>query len=433
MKRRTLLGALAGGAVPWSTLAAPAVQGEMMAGQGGTRVLILGAGWAGLSAARELRKHAPELDVVVLDRQPTLRALPLSNAWLVQRTTLRLPHVDLAGLAKALGYRFVHAEVQAIDRVQREVDTTQGRLDYDWLVLASGMDYDYSAWFGDDRRAESEVRTRFPAGFMASELDLLKERLEQFSGGDLVMTVPPAPYRCPPAPYERAMLIGWMLKTRRIAAKLTILDAGAGMPRFNRLFAERYPRQIVHHPYTSGLSIDPFARKLSTDAGDMDFDHAILLPPMRASTLVAQAGLIGKDAHGLPGGWAGVDPHSLRALLDDRVYLVGDLAGTVSPLFGHYPKTAHVATDLGIAAARHIAACSRGKPAPAVSLPASICHVWLDADPAEQLLMLANYRVRGDGLIAQTLSQHDNPQPRDEDLHWARGLYADRLGTPAVS
>lgn len=71
------------------------------------------------------------------------------------------------------------------------------------------------------------------------------------------------------------MLIGWMLKTRRIPGKLTVLDAGAELPRFTRLFAERYPQQIVHRPHASGLSIDPFARRLSTDEGDMRFDHAM--------------------------------------------------------------------------------------------------------------------------------------------------------------
>lgn len=426
MKRRTLLGAL--GCTALALPGMTAAQGGAPARLGGQRVLIIGGGWAGLSAARELRTSAPELDITVIDREPTLRSLPLSNPWLVGRTPLRMAHVALAPLAQTLGYRFVSAEVQSIDRAVREVHTSQGRFSYDWLVLASGINYDYSAWFGDDQRAALEARTRFPAGFVASELDVLKHRLESFSGGDLVMTVPAPPYRCPPAPYERAMLIGWMLKTRRIAGKLTILDAGAGLPRFNRLFAERYPQHIVHRPHTDGLLIDPFARKLSFDDGDLRFDHAILLPPMRASALVTSAGLLGKDAQGRPSRWAAVDPHTLRSPLDERVYLVGDLLDTVSPLFGHYPKTAHMAAHQGQIAARQIVAESLGKPAPALDLPHSICHVWLDADPTEQLRLDARYRLRGDGVIAQTLTQHDNPQPRDEDVLWARSLYSEHLG-----
>jgi hypothetical protein len=67
-----------------------------------------------------------------------------------------------------------------------------------------------------------------------------------------------------------------------------------------------------------------------------------------------------------------------------------------------------------------------------VALPSSICHVWLSAEPAEHLIMDAQYRQRGDGLIVQTVRQQDNPQPRDEDLQWAKTLYTESLGVPAA-
>ncbi|MEI8168924.1 MAG: FAD-dependent oxidoreductase [Rhodoferax sp.] len=431
MKRRTLLGALGSAGLAWHGLAASDSNIGASTRPAGQRVVIIGGGWAGLSAARVLRQSAPELQVLLIDRDPQLRSLPLSSPWLVGRTPERLARVDLAALAQVLGYRFVAADVQTIDRTLRQVHTAQGRFDYDWLVLAAGIDYDYTAWFGDDTRATAQTREQFPAGFMASELDLLKRQLDNFRGGDLVMTIPPPPYRCPPAPYERAMLIGWWLKTKRLPGKLTVIDAGAGIPRFNHLFAERYADQIVHRPHSDGLSIDPFARKLSTDEGEIHFKHAILLPPMQASKLVAQTGLLGTNAQGQSTRWAGVDPLRLRSPVDERVYLVGDLIDTVSPLFGYYPKTAHVATRLGTAAALQIAAHSRGESPSPVALPQSICHVWLDADPAEQLIIDAQYRQRGDGLITQAVRQHDNPQPRDEDLQWARSLYAESLGVPA--
>lgn len=428
MKRRTLLSAMGGASLIWPHWARAATCVPPTAATAGQRVVIVGAGWGGLSAAYTLRQNAPELDIVLIDREPTLRSLPLSNPWLVGRTPERLARVDLATLARTLGYRFVPAEVLEINRDQRQVHTTQGCVGYDWLVLAAGTSYDYTPWFGNDTRAADQARTHYPAGFVASELDLLKQKLDGFRGGDLVMTIPPPPYRCPPAPYERAILIGWLLKTRRIAGKLTVIDAGAGISRFTRLFADRYPDQIVHRPHTSVRSLDPFARTLSTQDGEMHFDHAILLPPMRANTLVAQAGLLGVDTQGQPTRWAGVDPMHLRSLRDAHVYLVGDLLDSVSPLFGHYPKTAHIATRLGAAAALQIVANSRGQTPPATALPQSICHVWQDADPMEQLRLEAQYTLRGDGVIAQAVRQYDNPQPRDEDLAWARSLYTESLG-----
>ena len=424
MKRRALLGALGSATLSWHGLA----RSQAIRTIARQRVVVVGGGWAGLSAARALRQNAPDLEVVLIDRESQLRALPLSNPWLVGRTPERLARIELAALAQQQGMRFVPAEVQSIDRTVRQVHTSQGRFDYDWLVLAAGIDYDYAGWFGDDRRAIAQARTQFPAGFMSSELDLLRHKLDEFRGGDLVMTIPPPPYRCPPAPYERAMLIGWMLKTRRIPGKLTVIDAGAGISRFTRLFAERYPDHIVYRPHSIGLSVDPFNSKLNTEDGEIHFKHALLMPPMQASSLIAQSGLLGLDAQGKPTRWAGVEPTQLRSLVDERVYLVGDLLDTVSPLFGHYPKTAHIAARLGRSAALQIIAASRGHAATPAELPQSICHVWLDADPAEQLILEAEYRLRGDGVIIQTVRQHDNPQPRDEDLQWARTLYVNSLG-----
>ncbi len=429
MRRRDVLGIVAGAGVGWSTV--PGLAGAASAAHGSVpqRVIIVGAAWAGLSAARELRLRTPELDVLVIDRDPVLRSLPLSNPWLVDRTPERMPRLDRAALAAGLGYRFVGADVHRIDRTQRQVHTAQAVYDYDWLLVATGLTYDYSAWFGADRQMAQAAQKLFPAGYVANELDGLKQRLQAFKGGNLVINVPGPPARCPPAPYERAMLLAWWFKSQSIKGKVTVLDAGGGLPRFTRLFSERYAGLIDFQPHTVIRAVDPFARRVTTDDGDLSFDHAILLPPMRPGALAEQAGLLGQDAQGKPDPWVAVDPLRLRSPVDERVFLAGDILGTVSPLFGHYPKTAHMATRLGIAAAQQIAARSRaGGAEPPVYLPASVCHVWLDADPPEQLRIETAYRLRGDGVIAQAVSQRDNPQPRDEDLQWARGLYVDALG-----
>lgn len=431
MRRRDVLGIAAGAGVGWSIVPglAGAASASATLGRVSQKVIIVGAAWAGLSAARELRLRTPELDVLVIDRDPVLRSLPLSNPWLVDRTPERMPRLDRAALAASLGYRFVGADVHRIDRTRRQVHTAQAVYDYDWLLVATGLTYDYSAWFGADRQTAQSAQKLFPAGYVANELDDLKQRLQAFKGGNLVINVPGPPARCPPAPYERAMLLAWWFKKQSIKGKVTVLDAGGGLPRFTRLFSERYAGLIDFQPHTVIRSVDPFARRVTTDAGEVAFDHAMLLPPMRAGALVEQAGLCGLDPQGRVLPWAAVDPLHLRSLADERVFLAGDLLGMVSPLFGHYPKTAHMATRLGIGVARQIAAHSRHSSAvPPMDLPASVCHVWLDADPAEQLRIEATYRLRGDGVIAQAVSQYDNPQPRDEDLQWGLGLYAQALG-----
>lgn len=399
---------------------------DLLPASGGRRVVIVGGGWGGLTAARHLRRLAPELEVVLIDRDAVFRSLPLSNQWLVERTPEALVQQDYAAAARAWGYRAIQAEVMAIDRERRRLHAAQGALGYDWLILAAGIRYDYRPWLGGDVRAIDATRRLYPAGFLAGELEALKRKLAEFKGGDLLMTVPPPPLRCPPAPYERAVMIAWLLKTRRIRGRLILVDAGGGMQRFNRMFAERYKDQILHLTHAPVKSIDPFNKTLSTEFDELKFDDAIIIPPQQAADLVWQAGLITVDAAGKPDGWAGFDPLHLHAIGDERVFLVGDLLGRASPLFGHYPKSAHMASRLGRIAAAEIAARSRGK-LPESALPESICHVYTDVEPLEMMRIDAQYRLRGDGLITQAVRQHEDPQPRGEDRQWAQGLYEEML------
>lgn len=390
------------------------------------RVVIVGGGWGGLAAAARLRRIAPDLDVTLIEREPAFRSLPLSNAWLVGRAAEAIAPARHAAIAAQVGYRHLRAEATAVDRVQRRVHTTQGALDYDWLVLAAGIRYDYAPWLGDDTRAIEAVRRDFPAGYVAGELDALKRKLEDFKGGELLMTVPPGPSRCPPAPYERAVMIAWWLKTLRIPGRLTLVDAGGGMQRFNRVFAERYKEQIQHITHATVKSLDPFGRTLQTEFDDIRFDAAIVIPPQAAADILRQAGLLETDSAGRPGNWAAFDPLQLHAIGDERVFLVGDLLGRASPLFGAYPKSAHMAARLGRIAADGIAARARGVP-PGPTLPESVCFVHTDVEPAEALRIEASYRRRGDGLITQTVRQHEEPQPRGEDVAWAQGLMQETL------
>lgn len=399
---------------------------EMLPASAGRRVVIVGGGWGGLTAARHLRQLAPELEVVLIDRDAAFRSLPLSNQWLVDRTPDALMQQDYAAAARAWGYRAIRAEVTAIDRERRRLHTAQGALGYDWLILAVGIRHDYSPWLGDDVRAIDATRRLYPAGFMAGELDTLKSKLAEFKGGDLLMTIPPPPLRCPPAPYERAVMIAWLLKSRRIKGRLILVDAGGGMQRFNRMFAERYKDQVVHLTHAPVKAIDPFNKTLNTEFDELKFDDAIIIPPQQAADLVWQAGLIESDAAGKPGGWAGFNPLHLHAIGDERVFLVGDLLGRASPLFGQYPKSAHMACQLGRIVATEIAARSGGK-LPPPELPESVCHVYTDVEPLEMMRIDARYRLRGDGLITQTVRQHEDPQPRGEDRQWAQALYAAML------
>ncbi|MBL8490815.1 MAG: FAD-dependent oxidoreductase, partial [Rhodocyclaceae bacterium] len=110
------------------------------------RVVICGGGWGGLNAAKQLRLLAPDLEVVLLERNPVFFSCPMSNKWLVDVVdTHYLTHEYLA-VSEKYGYRFVQTEILAVERDRKRVVTAAGHLDYDWLILSPGIRYNYEAW-----------------------------------------------------------------------------------------------------------------------------------------------------------------------------------------------------------------------------------------------------------------------------------------------
>lgn len=393
----------------------------------GQRVVIVGGGWGGLSAASHLRRLAPDIEVTLVDRQPAFTSFALSNRWLVDHSPAAPERQDYAKLAVNWGYRFVQASVDSIDRAQRTVTTASGRLPYDWLVLSPGIRENYAAWQVDDPQAVAELRQRHSGAMLnAADLPALKKRLAAFKGGDMLMTIPPAPYRCPPAPYERAMLIAWWLKTQKIPGKLVIIDPNPLMPAFKSILLDRFKAQVTYLDHASVRQVDLARRTVSTDTDDIRFTEALLSPPQQAADLLWQAGLIRKDEGGRATGWADQGGLDFRSVGDERVFIIGDAAGLASPLFGHYPKTGHVANRMGAIVARQIVSSATGQSFPAL-LPESVCHVVSSVEPLETTRIDTSYRQRGDGFLMQQVRQTREPNPAGEDVAWAEAIYRDFL------
>lgn len=394
------------------------------------RVVIIGGGWGGLATANRLRQLAPAMSITLIETQASFRSLPLSNRWLVGLGASTLPEYQQRELARQQGWRFLQARAEEIDRHARTVTAGGEKIHYDWLVIAAGIREDFAPWFGVDRKAAEYVSQHFPAGFSSTdELPRLKAGLEQFTAGTLLMSIPPQPYRCPPAPYERAALIAWRMQQRGLKAKLVILDPNQPPPAFERLFRGAYRDWITYLPQARIRSLDPYARQVVTEFDTVDFDHAILMPQQKAGLLLAECGLLGSGNNGTRADWAPVDPLRLHVPDDPQVFLIGDQIDKVSPLFGHYPKTGQMAVRQGQIVARQIVAQAAGEDW-TPTLPDSRCHVIHRAEPLEIGLIETHYRVRGDGLIQQTLRQTYNPQASDEDLRWGMGLLGELGLTP---
>lgn len=395
------------------------------------RVVICGGGWGGLTAAKQLRLLAPQLDVVLLERNPVFFSCPMSNKWLVDLVDTQYLTHDYLKVSEQYGYRFIQTEILAIERDSKRVYTAAGHIDYDWLILSPGIRYHYEAWFGDDRRLAEATRARFPAAYIPSaEHFRLKAALQNFEGGDWVMTVPPPPQRCPPSPYERACLIAWWFKTHKIKGRVIILDHKDGVrpigPGFRAAFEELYKDIITYVPNAHVKEVDPFNQRIKTAAGDFRFDHAVLMTAHQAGDLAWKAGVIGRTPDGRPAGWAAVDPLMLTAKADPDVYVIGDAVGLVSPQFLFYPKAGHVANRHARIVARYIADRAAGR-APTPALPDNLCFMMVNGQPQQDISVQFDYRINAQGIIEQT--QIDDNDRRaalvSEDFQWARNMYQD--------
>lgn len=387
------------------------------------RVIIVGGGWGGLTVARQLRQLAPQLEITLLDRAPAFMSFVLSNRWLVEPGAASWARHDYAQLAGRFGYRYVQAEVESIDPMRRTLASSAGQFGYDWLVLAPGIRENWSAWQVDDPKAVAELRGRYSGAMLsAADLPALKQRLANFKGGDLLLSIPPAPYRCPPAPYERAMFIAWWLKKQKIPGKLIVADPNPMMPAFRDILLSRFKDQVTYLDHAKIRSIDLARQTVSTEIDDIRFDEALLCPPQQAADLLWQAGLIRQEEGGKASGWAAQGASDFRSAAAPGVFIIGDAAGLVSPQFGYYPKTGQVANRMGHAVARQIAAEAGGQVLDKL-LPESVCYVTSSVEPEESVRIDTSYRDRGDGFLVQTVKQTRNPNPAGEDAAWAEAIY----------
>ncbi len=292
-------------------------------------ILILGGGWGGLAVAHHLRGLvSAEHRILVIERSATF-SLGLSNLGLMtgERESVRQIQRDMAKL-KRPGIEWIHAEVRGVDPEARTVETDAGTFFGDYLVLALG----------------AELAPESIAGFTESAFNLyeadeaaaLHDELERFKGGRIVVLVAGAPYRCPAAPYEAAMLVEAWTRDNGIRDQVeidlytpeSIPMAVAGPAVGQALCSMMDDRRIVHHFDRQVTGIDKASRTLQFKEEEATYDLLIGIPPHRAPPMLKQAGLI--DASG----YVPVHPQTLELLSDPDtlevhypgVYAIGDVA-----------------------------------------------------------------------------------------------------------
>lgn len=408
-RRAVLEGAAAGLAL----VAAPRIARGARA-----KVVVVGGGWGGLGAIRGLaRKGATELTLV--EPHPAFVSCPLSVHYIVgERPFAEFEHGY--GAIERLGVRRVAEAAVAIDRDRREVVTASGRLGYDFLILSPGVEYAEEAIAG-----YAEARAALPVGFRPFEQHAVKALVDRFlaEGGTFLISVPKPPYRCPPAPYERACLIAERMARHGTKGKVVIADANPQPmpPPIARPILEAirtvHGTRIDYLPDHEAKAVDPAKGTLDCGIADLPFTHANLVLPMRAPKLLREAGLADR--------WAAVRLPDFRSQADERIWIVGDSAGT--PL----PKSGHVAFNAGLVVAEAIGRRLDGQPEPRpgpTALPAGICFAAVTSERAIMINVGADF-VPGEGA---KLRFEVDPAPTRESseaaLKWGRSMWESMLG-----
>lgn len=308
------------------------------------RVVVIGGGMGGASAAKFARlRGGTGVQVTLVEPNATYTSNIMSNLVLTGQRTLSSLSYSYSTLTSAYGIKVVQARATSVDVANRRVLLSNGTtLAYDRLILAPGIVFDAIPGL-----TLADYDTRFPHAWQAgAQTTLLRNQLTAMSaGGTFVMTIPAAPYRCPPGPYERAAVVADWLKRNKPGSKVIVLDANpkimaepvAFTEAFNVIHAgvvQYVPNAVIDH-------IDPATKTVYTSAGNFRADVLNPIPPHRAGKIAQDTGLVT-----VGGRWVGVDVLSYQSVAAPNVHVIGDAIGTTQPKSGHIANAeAKVAVD----------------------------------------------------------------------------------------
>jgi NADPH-dependent 2,4-dienoyl-CoA reductase/sulfur reductase-like enzyme len=325
--RREFL-ASAAAATATALLPAPALA------QGAPRVVVVGGGFAGATAARALRRADPRIAVTLVEASRTFTACPFSNLVIGGLRDLAAQQFGYEKIA-ADGIQTAFATATGVDPQARTVALDTGSsLAYDRLVLAPGIDIRWGDGLPGYTEAAAE---KMPHAWKAgAQTLLLRRQLEAMEdGGTVVMSAPANPFRCPPGPYERASLIGHFLKTRKPKSKLVVLDAKDQFSKqrlFQNAWKELYPNHLEWVGLSQGgrvTSVEPAEMTLVTEFGRHRAAVANVIPPQKAGRIAEAAGVADRT------GWCPIDPVTFESKLVPNIHLMGDAI-----IAGAMPKSA---------------------------------------------------------------------------------------------
>jgi NADPH-dependent 2,4-dienoyl-CoA reductase/sulfur reductase-like enzyme len=425
MRRREFL-TLAAGCGAAATLALPGC--ATAGGKSTGKVVVVGGGYGGATAAKYLRMWSDGgIDVTLVEPNPVFVSCPMSNLVVGGSRDLAFLTVGYDNLPQRHGVKFIHDTATAVDVDRHTVRLAGGgELAYDRLILSPGIDFMWDLVPGlDNAGAQGKILHAWKAG---PQTVALRRQLEAMpDGGVYALSIPVAPFRCPPGPYERACQVAWYFKRAKPRSKVLILDGNGDVTSkaalFRKAWADEYKGIVEYRANHVLAGIDAATRIAKFDVQeDVRADVLNVVPPQRAGAIARSAGVVTANDR-----WCDVDFQTFESVKVKNVHVLGD-AIQVAP---GMPKSGHMANQHAKVCAAAVVALLSGQPHNPTPVLTNTCysmvtdkdsihvcsiHQW-DADKQTVL------PVPGSGGLSSAMSELEGTYA----FAWARNIWADTL------
>jgi sulfite dehydrogenase len=389
------------------------------------RVVVIGGGFGGSTAAHYLKMWGGNIDVTLVERNANFVSCPISNLVLGGYKQIADVTKGYGGL-KAMGIKVVQGEVTAIDAAGKRVRLADGtQLPYDRLVVSPGVDFMNDAVAG---LATPAAQARFLHSWKAGPQTVaLRQQLTAMrDGGVVAISIPRAPYRCPPGPYERACMVAAYLKEHKPRSKVLVLDGNPEIVSkkglFEKAFKDRYSGTLEYRANAELREVDAGNGVAKLEFEDVKADVINVIPPQRAGDIARQAGLVNMNNR-----WVGVNWLTMESTAVANIHVLGD-ATMSAPLM---PKSGHMANQHAKVAAAAIINQLKGLPVNATPVVMNTCYSFVSKTEVVHVASVHQYNaeqktfltVPGSGGVSAAASELEGRYA----LGWADNIWADML------
>ncbi|HQY75282.1 MAG TPA: NAD(P)/FAD-dependent oxidoreductase [Rhodoferax sp.] len=397
-------------------------------GANGPKVVVVGGGYGGATAAKYVRMWSDYgIDVTLVEPNSSFISCPISNLVLGGSKTMADITTPYDNLSRRHGVRLVQDMVTRIDPEKRVVMLAGGgELPYDRLILSPGVDFMWENLPGMAKAgAKDKVLHSWKAG---AQTVALRKQLEAMpDGGVYALSIPLAPYRCPPGPYERACQVAHYFSKAKPRSKVLILDANDDVtskgPLFKKAWKERYEGIVEYRPKHKVVDVDAATNTLKFEFND-DVKASVLnvIPDMRAGDIAVKSGLATANKR-----WCEVDFLTFESVAVKNVHVLGDSI-QIAPAM---PKSGHMANQHGKTCAAAVVALLTGKQPNSLPIYNNTCYSFVSDEDVVHVASVHRYdaekktmlTVPGSGGVSAAANELEGRYA----LAWARNIWADTL------